>query len=68
MNFYLSAVDDQLRHPDDQASIGIILCKGRNEVRVMNEAVHGVDVDSKAVAEAVSIGTEFLTELSGTAS
>jgi predicted nuclease of restriction endonuclease-like (RecB) superfamily len=34
MNFYLSAVDDQLRHPDDQASIGIILCKGRNEVIV----------------------------------
>jgi len=34
MNFYLSAVDDQLRHPDDQASIGMILCKGRNEVIV----------------------------------
>jgi predicted nuclease of restriction endonuclease-like (RecB) superfamily len=167
MNFYLSAVDDQLRHPDDQASIGIILCKGRNEViveyalrdtskpmgvaqyrlspalpeqlkrdlptiedlaqefsamsvvklrieieralrdftaahglvskrpksistvlrelkergvsppstdrflealRVMNEAVHGFDVDSKAVAEAVSIGTAFLAELSGSAS
>jgi predicted nuclease of restriction endonuclease-like (RecB) superfamily len=167
MNFYLSAVDDQLRHPDDKASIGIILCKGRNEViveyalrdsskpmgvaqyqlspalpeqlkrdlptiedlaqefsamsvvklrieieralrdftaahglaskrpksistvlrelkergvsppstdrflealRVMNEAVHGLDVDSTAVAEAVSIGTVFLAELSGSAS
>lgn len=34
MNFYLSAVDDQLRHPDDQATIGIILCKGRNAVIV----------------------------------
>ena len=34
MNFYLSAVDDQLRHADDQPSIGIILCKGRNEVIV----------------------------------
>jgi predicted nuclease of restriction endonuclease-like (RecB) superfamily len=34
MNFYLSAVDDQLRHPHDQPSIGIILCKGRNEVIV----------------------------------
>ena len=34
MNFYLSAVDDQLRHKDDQPSIGIILCKGRNEVVV----------------------------------
>lgn len=27
MNFYLSAVDDLLRHPDDRASIGLILCK-----------------------------------------
>jgi predicted nuclease of restriction endonuclease-like (RecB) superfamily len=34
MNFYLSAVDDQLRHPDDKPSIGIILCKGRNEIIV----------------------------------
>ncbi|QHP66363.1 DUF1016 domain-containing protein [Bradyrhizobium sp. LCT2] len=34
MNFYLSAVDDQLRHRDDQATIGIVLCKGRNEVIV----------------------------------
>ena len=32
MNFYLSAVDDLLRHPDDQPSIGIILCKTKNEV------------------------------------
>src|SRR5262249_61599949 len=30
MNFYLSAVDDRLRHPDDQPSIGIILCKAGN--------------------------------------
>jgi hypothetical protein len=28
----LSAVDDLLRHPDDQPSIGIILCKTKNEV------------------------------------
>lgn len=34
MNFYLSAVDDQLKHKDDQPTIGIILCKGRNEVIV----------------------------------
>jgi predicted nuclease of restriction endonuclease-like (RecB) superfamily len=30
MNFYLSAVNDRLRHPDDQPSIGIILCKTRD--------------------------------------
>jgi predicted nuclease of restriction endonuclease-like (RecB) superfamily len=32
MNFYLSAVDDLLRHPDDQPSIGIILCRSKNQV------------------------------------
>ena len=34
MNFYLSAIDDQLRHAEDRPSIGIILCKGRNEIVV----------------------------------
>jgi predicted nuclease of restriction endonuclease-like (RecB) superfamily len=31
MNFYLSAVDDLLRHPDDQPSIGLILCRTKNK-------------------------------------
>ena len=34
MSFYLSAVDNQLRHPDDKASVGLLLCKGRNRVIV----------------------------------
>ncbi len=32
MNFYLSAVDDLLRHPQDAPSIGIILCREKNKV------------------------------------
>jgi predicted nuclease of restriction endonuclease-like (RecB) superfamily len=32
MNFYLSAADDLLRHLDDKPSIGIVLCKAKNEV------------------------------------
>ena len=32
MNFYLSAVDDRLRHVDDKLSIGLILCKTHNRV------------------------------------
>jgi predicted nuclease of restriction endonuclease-like (RecB) superfamily len=32
MNFYLSAVDDKLRHPDDKPSIGLVLCKQRDRV------------------------------------
>jgi len=34
MNFYLSVVDDQLKTPDDQPSIGIILCKNKNKLEV----------------------------------
>jgi len=30
MNFYLSAVNELLRHPDDQPGIGLILCKTRD--------------------------------------
>jgi predicted nuclease of restriction endonuclease-like (RecB) superfamily len=49
MNFYVSAVDDLLRHPDDQPTIGIILCKSKNKViaeyslRDMNKPI-GVSV------------------------
>lgn len=32
MNFYLSAVDDLLRHETDAPSLGIILCKTKNDV------------------------------------
>lgn len=32
MSAYLSAVDDQLRHEDDQPTIGIILCKTKDNV------------------------------------
>lgn len=32
MNFYLSAVDDILRHPEDRPSIGLILCKRQNRL------------------------------------
>jgi hypothetical protein len=34
MNFYLAVVDDQMRHPDDRPSIGLILCKAHNRVIV----------------------------------
>lgn len=34
MNFYLSAVDDQLKTPEDQPGIGIILCKNKNKLEV----------------------------------
>jgi predicted nuclease of restriction endonuclease-like (RecB) superfamily len=32
MNFYLAAVDDLLRHPDDKPSIGLIICKTKDQI------------------------------------
>lgn len=32
MNFYLSALDDLVKHPTDNPSIGIILCKTKDQV------------------------------------
>ena len=35
MNFYLSAVDDQMRHPDDAPTIGLLLCKdSQNKLKI----------------------------------
>ncbi len=34
MNLYLSAVDDLMRHPDDEPTIGLLLCKGKDRLVV----------------------------------
>ncbi|MBI3553584.1 MAG: DUF1016 domain-containing protein [Elusimicrobia bacterium] len=34
IGFYMSAVDDQMRHKDDQQSIGIIMCRFKNRLSV----------------------------------
>lgn len=34
VNFYISAVDDLLRHPDDQPTIGLILCTSKSKTVV----------------------------------
>jgi hypothetical protein len=41
MNLYLSAIDDQLRHPTDSPTIGLILCQDRNHV-VAEYALRGM--------------------------
>jgi predicted nuclease of restriction endonuclease-like (RecB) superfamily len=42
MNFYCSVVDDKLRHPTDQPTIGLILCQQPNRV-LAEYALRGVD-------------------------
>ena len=34
LNLYLSATDDLLRHPDDQPTIGLLLCRDKNRLVV----------------------------------
>ena len=56
MNFYLSAVDELLRHPDDKPSIGIILCRSKNEVvaeYALRDITKPVGVSGFTVTEAL---------------
>ncbi len=56
MNFYLSAVDDQLRHETDAPSIGIILCQGKNAVVVeyaLRDSARPMGVAEYRVSEAL---------------
>ena len=48
LNLYLSAVDDLLRHPYDQPTIGLLLCRKKNKL-VAEYALRGLD-QSIAVA------------------
>ena len=41
LNFYLSAVDDLMRHPEDGATIGLLLCRDKNRV-VAEYALRGL--------------------------
>lgn len=34
LGFYVTAVDRQLRHPTDEPTIGLLLCRGKNRVQV----------------------------------
>lgn len=42
MNLYLSAVDDLMKHPDDEPSIGLLLCKSKERL-VVEYALRGVN-------------------------
>ncbi|WP_132051565.1 PDDEXK nuclease domain-containing protein [Pseudocnuella soli] len=42
LNFYLNVVDDNLRHPTDGPSIGILICKERNKV-IAEYALRGIN-------------------------
>ena len=62
MNFYLSAIDDLLRHPDDKPSIGIVLCKAKNEIvaeYALRDLAKPVGVSSYVTKLVESLPPEF---------
>ena len=42
MNFYLSALDAQVKHPDDRPSVGIILCRTKDNL-IADYALHDLN-------------------------
>jgi predicted nuclease of restriction endonuclease-like (RecB) superfamily len=72
MNFYLAAVDDLLRHADDQPSIGIILCKTQNRtiaeyaLRDMNAPLGVASYLTAALPEALKGSLPEIEELEAT--
>ena len=66
LNFYLSAIDDLLRHPDDMPSIGIVLCKTKNEIvakYALLDLAKPVGVASYITRLVESLPTEFRESL-----
>jgi hypothetical protein len=56
MNFYVSAVNDLLLHPDDQPSIGIILCKTKERFvaeYVLRDINKPIDISEYRLAESL---------------
>jgi predicted nuclease of restriction endonuclease-like (RecB) superfamily len=56
MNFYLSAVDDLLRHPTDGPTLGLILCKSKRRLTVeyaLRDLSKPLGVSSFQLAEAL---------------
>lgn len=65
LNQYLSAIDMQLKHPDDNPTIGLILCRSKNKVQA-EYALRGIN-NPIGIADYTTIFTESLPkEFKGT--
>jgi hypothetical protein len=66
MGFYLAAVDDILRHPEDRQSIGLILCKSINKVIVeysLRDVSQAMGVSNYQILEALPTIAQLEAEL-----
>lgn len=64
LNLYLSAVDDLLRHPDDQPTIGLLLCRKKNKL-VAEYALRGLDQSIAVAAWQTRLTESLPKELHG---
>jgi predicted nuclease of restriction endonuclease-like (RecB) superfamily len=64
LNLYLSAVDDLLRYPDDQATIGLLLCRKKNRL-VAEYALRGLDQSIAVAAWQTQLTDSLPEELRG---
>jgi hypothetical protein len=66
LNMYMAAVDDLLAHPDDKPTIGLLLCKSKNNV-VAEYALRGyatpIGVAEWTTTFTASLPEEFATSL-----
>jgi YhcG PDDEXK nuclease domain len=61
MKFYLAAVDDLLRHADDQPSIGLIICKTKNQIvaeYALRNSTTPIGISEYQVAESLPVSLE----------
>lgn len=66
MGFYLAAVDDLLRHPEDRQSIGLVLCKSSNKVIVeysLRDMSKATGVSNYQILEALPTVAQLEAEL-----
>jgi len=72
LNFYLSAVDDLVKHPSDNPSIGLILCKTKDNItaeyalRDINKPIGLAEYKlSEALPEEIKTSLPTIEELKG---
>ncbi len=72
LNFYLSAIDDKVKHPTDNPTIGILLCKSRNKVKAeyafrhINRPMAAVEYETmltKSIPEEMRSGLPTIQEI-----
>ena len=65
LNFYLSAIDDMMRHPEDRPTIGMLLCKTKDNF-IVEYALRDIQKPIGVSGYATKIMEKLPKELKGT--